>query len=75
MGLKIDQDCITASCLFGLARMLDRLAALHHKMGGPAPDAPCLTELGLEGTRPYARVKSGVMVFRLVYVHGEWAFD
>jgi hypothetical protein len=55
--------------------MLDRLASMHQKMGGAAPDEPCLIALSLDLVgRPVARVKSGALAFRLMYERGEWSF-
>jgi hypothetical protein len=73
--MKLETECITASCLHALARMLDRLASMHQKMGGAAPDEPCLIALSLDLVgRPVARVKSGALAFRLMYERGEWSF-
>lgn len=74
--MRLETDCITASCLHGLARMLDRLASMHHKMGGAAPDEPCLIEILVTARGvPVARVQSGALSFKLTYVRGEWAFE
>jgi hypothetical protein len=73
-SVKLDTTCITASCLHGLARVLDRFVAQHAKMGGAAPDEPCLTEIGIDRGTVWARVVSGVLSFRLVYKAGEWTF-
>lgn len=72
--LTLPHGCINATSLRSLANALDRLAAFHVDRGGPAPDAPCLTEVHVEGRGVIAKISSGTRNFKLLLVHGAWEF-